>query len=138
MKKAVIAMLAIALFSCNNKYAKDAHVTARNKEWKFIFERRKLYYMHLKDCDTLTVSFIYNNFTGHVQNIDTIKTTCSCTNVHYEHRPIKPGEKGYVSINVDIDNYDGFFSKSVGVYFHNQPPVILTILGKNETRRKLN
>ncbi len=102
------------------------------KEKKFIFNEDVKYFMELSNVDKLDVVFEYYNDTKMPQLIDTIKTTCTCTDVIYPHRIIEKGEKGNVSLSIDISNNNSFFSKSIVVYFRNQSPVVLKVVGRKK------
>ena len=102
-----------------------------HREWKFIFKEKKKIILH-QNKDTITTFFDYYNYTNKVQLIDTIKTSCGCTKVRYPHKPIRVGENGKIFISIDITNVSGYFHKTIAVYFHEQKPIILKVLGKKE------
>ena len=131
--KVVLAFLLCAfslLVSCKDDVSKSPSKASSEKNWKFIFKERKQYFMHMEKCDTLRTSFQYMNSTDSVQYIDTVKTSCGCTAVNYLHKPIKPGESGVLQVAIAMYGTEGFFSKSIGVYFHGQKPVVLKVMGK--------
>lgn len=105
-----------------------------NREWKFIFKEKKKKILLHQYKDTITTFFDYYNYTDKVQLIDTIKTSCGCTKVRYPHKPIRVGEKGKIFISIDVTNDSGYFGKTIAVYFHEQKPIMLRVLGKKEYR----
>ena len=42
-----------------------------------------------------------------------VKPSCACTNVDWDKRPIKPGEKGHITLGVKTDELSGVFNKGV-------------------------
>lgn len=125
----VFAIAASVLLSCTRK-TQPVETKKTEKEWKFIFTEKKKYFMKFNGGDTLHASFEYYNNTGEKQLIDTIKRTCTCTDIEYEHRPIGIGEKGKIDVTIDLEGTEGYFSKSIAVYFHGQNPVVLQVMGK--------
>ena len=99
-------------------------------EWKFIFDEKKKTFLDIEACDTLHVPFGYHNNTNKQQIIDSVKTSCGCTNVIYDKEPIAPGESGELMVHIDLTDESGAFSQSVIVYFNKQTPVVLKINGR--------
>ena len=103
--------------------------TESSEEWKFIFLERKKLFRNLGVCDTLSTSFKYHNDTGENQKIDSVKTSCGCTEVSYPQKIIRPDEKGEVTVSISLTDELGTFSHTLCVFFHNQKPVVLKIIG---------
>lgn len=136
----LIGILSLLLFLLYYGKGKDTGNTPlysmikdENREWKFIFKEKKKILLH-QYKDTITTFFDYYNYTDKVQLIDTIKTSCGCTKVRYPHKPIRVGEKGKIFISIDVTNDSGYFDKTIAVYFHEQKPIMLRVLGKKEYR----
>ena len=100
-----------------------------DRNWKFIFLERKQVFLNMGDIDTLHATFAYYNNTGKTQIIEDVKTTCGCTSVDYPHKVIKAGERGKVEMYVKVNENVGYVSQSAAVYFRNQKPVILRVIG---------
>lgn len=61
--------------------------------------------------------------------INTVKTSCGCTNPEWPQKPIQPGEKGHVGVSYNTTN-TGPFKKTVTVYSNAEnSPVTLFIRG---------
>ena len=61
--------------------------------------------------------------------IDSVTTSCGCTDVQYPHNPILPDETGDVTVLIDLTDEIGTFSHMICVFFHNQRPVVLKVMG---------
>ncbi len=61
--------------------------------------------------------------------ISEVVTTCGCTSPNYTKEPIKPGDKGIVSLTYDA-KITGFFTKSAIVKMNDGQKYILTIKGE--------
>jgi hypothetical protein len=61
--------------------------------------------------------------------ISEVITTCGCTSPNYTKEPIKPGEKGSVSLTYD-SKITGFFTKNAIVKLNDGQKYILTIKGE--------
>ena len=130
MRHILLCFTLLIIIGCRNSPKQKANAPATQKEWKFIMTERKQHFLHLAPCDSINASFHYVNNTGKVQNIDTVKVSCACTNVRYKHAPIKPNEQGDITLTIDLKGDSGYFSKVAGVYFHGQKPVVLKVMGK--------
>lgn len=69
-----------------------------------------------------------NNGTAPV-TITTVQTSCGCTSPSYTKEPIKPGEKGTVTLTYDA-KVSGFFSKSAVVRLNDGQKYTLSIKGE--------
>jgi hypothetical protein len=69
-----------------------------------------------------------NNGTTAV-TITAVQTSCGCTSPSYTKEPIKPGEKGTVTLTYD-SKISGFFSKSAVVRLNDGQKYSLTIKGE--------
>lgn len=105
------------------------------KNWKFIFDS------NIKDlgkiannADKIKTTFKMVNNTNRNILIDLIQTFCGCTLGKYSHALLRPKEKGYVELIIDLRNKRGHFSEQALVFFHgkNNPPVLLTVKGEKE------
>ena len=61
--------------------------------------------------------------------ITTVQTSCGCTSPSYTKEPIKPGEKGTVTLTYDA-KISGFFSKSAVVRLNDGQKYTLSIKGE--------
>ena len=103
-----------------------------DRNWKFIFLEKKQIFLNMGDMDTLHASFAYYNNTDKIQIIDAVKTTCGCTSLVYPHREIKNGERGKVEMYVKVNERAGYVSQSAAVYFRDQKPVLLRVIGRKK------
>jgi hypothetical protein len=127
-----VLLVLFFLFAIKNKSCPDSETINNNsKEWKFLFQRKKIVLLHVRR-DTLTTCFNYYNYTNKIQAIDTVLTSCGCTSVKYSHKPIKPHESGKLIISIILYMKESYFSKSIVVYFHAHTPVILRVSGKKD------
>lgn len=131
---ALIGFVGIGLSVSSNlreNRSSQIHSLTETKEWKFIFLRKNKYVPDSKR-GLLTTSFEYYNNTGKNQLIDTVRISCGCIKVRYPHFPIRPEERGKIQVSIKLSQ-KGFFTKSLAVYFHGYPPVILSVRGKIES-----
>lgn len=62
--------------------------------------------------------------------IHDILTSCGCTVVDYEKRPVKQGQESEIKISFKADN-PGYFNKTVVVYCNTeQSPLVIRVTGK--------
>ncbi|MDD7257813.1 MAG: DUF1573 domain-containing protein [Prevotellaceae bacterium] len=94
----------------------------------YLYRKQTTFYAFEKKDTICSVLGFYND-TGCRQVIDTIMTSCKCTHVIYPHEIIECGQKGQVSVVVQLPE-EGYFSESVVVYFHRQRPVTLKVMGR--------
>lgn len=132
-------MLKYILFSlfvingCNNvKNNEDLEKGGLNEKENSaaLFKEQKKYFLHLDKREKIETSFVFENKTEHVMSIDTVKTYCSCTKVHFPKYAIKPGETDSINVAISMPRDRTFFSSSVIVYFHGKKPIVLEIIGK--------
>lgn len=129
MKPNILCLSLLIIVGCKNiKQRNEAQSIPQ--DWKFIMTERKHHFLNLEPCDSINATFHYENFTDKTQVIDTVKVSCACTNVKYNHKPIKPGEHGDIVLTIDTKGDSGYFSKVAGVFFHGQKPVVLKVMGK--------
>ncbi len=115
------------IISCGKHQHQNGKKDAAS-EWKFIFKDRKKRFLNIRS-GVINASFNYYNNTGDPQLIDSVKTSCGCTNVQYSKKPINPNDSGTLRVTIDLTNEYGSFNNTVGVYFHNQKPVVLKVIG---------
>ena len=82
--------------------------------------------MHQKPAKA---SFTITNAGKSPITISEVITTCGCTSPNYTKEPIKPGEKGVVSLTYDA-KITGFFTKNAIVKMNDGQKYILTIKGE--------
>ncbi|MBR6286825.1 MAG: DUF1573 domain-containing protein [Bacteroidaceae bacterium] len=119
-------LLSILLIACQGK-RDNTNLTEKINSHHIIEERVKE--ISLIVDDTITTCFSFVNNSNFPLIIDTVRTSCGCTKVEYTHKPIEKRTKGLIKVNIDLEGYKGYFSKSLVVYFHNQPPEVLRIRG---------
>ncbi len=135
MKNLLVCCL-LLFVSCNFHHQNDKRVGVnRDKGWKFIFnEKKKVIGLVGVNKDTIRTYFEYENNTGHNLFIDTITTSCGCTEVLYPRRLIHPKEKGKIQAIVHLTKDDSYIHKSIIVHFSDTCPVVLYIIGKRRSK----
>lgn len=57
-----------------------------------------------------------------------IETSCGCTGVNWNRKPVKPGEETVVEV-IYNDKYPGFFTKTVTLFANIETPLVCRIKG---------
>lgn len=124
-----IIIIFTVLYGCSGKES-HRHSSQKRKSdnWKFIFTEKKKITKYTYQ-DTVAVTFCFINNTGKRQYIDTVKAKCHCTDIEYPHSIIESGERGCVTLKIDLSEQYDYFSQSAVVYFHKQRPVVLKAIG---------
>lgn len=79
-----------------------------------------------------TVVFEYTNTGTQPLIILDVHSSCGCTTPIYTKEPIKPGDKGYVTVEYDTKR-EGAFSKTITINSTaKNSPIVLTISGEVE------
>jgi hypothetical protein len=76
-----------------------------------------------------TATFTMKNAGKDPVTITLVQPSCGCTSPKYTKEPIKPGEKGEVTLTYDA-RISGFFSKSAQVKLSDGQKYVLTIKGE--------
>jgi len=120
----MILMVAYFAWSVNNKMQEQ-----ETPEHQIMFDETKKVFMNYDNGDTLQTKFTYYNDTDLTLTIDSVRTSCGCTDVRYE-KDTQPGCTSEIVASVDLQEEFGMFSHTIVVYFHHNHPVILKIIGK--------
>ncbi|MDA3883034.1 MAG: DUF1573 domain-containing protein [Bacteroidales bacterium] len=75
----------------------------------------------LTSGEVVTNTFTFTNTGDNDLLISSIRTSCGCTSTDYSKEPVKPGEKGYVSITFDTKGRRDKQSKTVTVITNTVP-----------------
>ena len=79
-----------------------------------------------------TATFTLTNTGDKPFAIATVKTSCGCTTVDYDPKPVRPGESVSLRVTYKAEN-TGFFQKTLTVYCNTKDaPLRLKILGNAE------
>ena len=80
--------------------------------------------------ESATASFKFINRTTKTVVINRVLPSCGCMIVDYPQKPIRPGDSGQITINLQLGNRDGHFEKSAMVYATGLKPTTLKIKGE--------
>lgn len=58
-----------------------------------------------------------------------IKTSCGCTEVEWEHKPIRPHKSTRVCVSYK-DKYPGYIHKTITIYGNLAEPIIVSLKGE--------
>ncbi len=116
-----IFIILFFFFSCSNTVFNDnASISFNNMEHDFgtLEQKQKAEY-----------AFEFSNPGKTPLVIQNVETSCGCTVPDWTKEPVKPGEKGKITIKYDTE-YPGVFSKSITVYYNGKnSPMHLKIKG---------
>lgn len=90
--------------------------SAQEKQAKIVFKKEVHNFGQIKeDGGTVTHKFEFTNVGGSPLVINEVKASCGCTTPTWTRKPVKPGDKGYVSTTFNPSNRPGDFNKSIVV-----------------------
>lgn len=114
MKKIYIILVSIAcvfVFGCNSEHSsKNSNDSAIVK-----FENTTYDFGEIKSQSNGACFFEFTNNSKTDLLINVVRTTCGCTRPEWPKEPIKPGEKGEISITYNT-KIIGKFYKAITVY----------------------
>jgi hypothetical protein len=79
------------------------------------FEKTTFNYGQIKQGSDGQCKFEFTNHSKVPLIINTVKTSCGCTNPQWTKEPVNPGEKGYIMVSYNT-SIKGAFRKSITVY----------------------
>lgn len=111
----LFASVSLLLADAKIKFAKDTYDFGTIQE---------------KDGD-VTTTFQFTNEGDTPLLITRATSTCGCTSPEYPKKPLRPGEKGEISVTYHAKGRPGTFDKSIYVYSNDpkQEKILLTITG---------
>ncbi|HOF15389.1 MAG TPA: DUF1573 domain-containing protein [Bacteroidales bacterium] len=128
-----IGLIIIAL-SCNNRGKKDAissdlvHIPVsaegENSDLampKFEFERTDHDFGTLIQGEKVSFTYKFKNSGTSDLIISTVVPGCGCTVAQFTKTPVKKGEEGFITINLDTENKKGPLRKKVAVQANTYP-----------------
>jgi len=121
MKKLSYLILLIFAFSCSQPVTQNKATIA--------FTQSEHNFGTLQQNQKAVYAFAFSNPGNTPLVIHKVETSCGCTVPEWTKQPIKPGEKGKISIKYDT-SHPGAFSKTITVYYNGKnSPVHLKITG---------
>lgn len=141
MKHAILFLMALALFSCNNGSQEtndlanekiDTAVSSPNGESPiFTFEQDTYEFGTVEEGTKVEHDFVFNNSGKTPLIIANVRASCGCTTPEYPKTPIKPGESGVIKVVFDSQNQVGIQHKIITIQSNAQPSTtILHLKGK--------
>jgi len=141
MKHAILFLMALALFSCNNGSQEtndlanekiDTAVSSPNGESPiFTFEQDTYEFGAVKEGTKVEHDFVFNNSGKTPLIIANVSASCGCTTPEYPKTPIKPGESGVIKVVFNSQNQVGIQHKIITIQSNAQPSTtILHLKGK--------
>ncbi len=128
------SVLLIILLACGNGKNKDnistdlVHIpaSAEGKKSdlsmpKFEFERTDHDFGRLMQGEKVSFTYKFKNIGASDLIISTVVPGCGCTIAHFTKTPIKKGDDGFITINLDTENKQGALRKKVAVQANTYP-----------------
>lgn len=88
---------------------------------KFEFERTDYDFETLKQGEKVSFSYKFKNVGKGDLIISTVVPGCGCTVAQFTKTPVKHGESGFVTINLNTENQKGIIRKKVAVQANTYP-----------------
>lgn len=127
MKK-ILYLISAVLFS-TTLFAQATSTEPENKV-DISFARLEYDYGVMEQGGNGLCEFDFTNSGTEPLNLINVQASCGCTAPEWSKEPIKPGERGKISVKYNT-NIVGTFHKTVKVYSNAKTsPVILTIKGE--------
>ena len=127
MKKVLFFAL-LVLTICLNAQQSDPNIS---------FDELSFDFGKIKEAEgPVTHKFGFTNTGAEPLILNNVKASCGCTTPQYTTEPVKPGDKGEISVTYNPKNRPGNFNKSITVTSNSAQPVTrLTITGNVEARQ---
>ncbi len=87
----------------------------------FEFETTDHDFGTLKQGEKVSFTYKFKNIGKNDLIISTVVPGCGCTVAKFTKTPVKQGENGYVTLNVDTENKTGMMRKKVAVQANTYP-----------------
>lgn len=128
MKKLILSISAILFFGMLNAQTTETVVTEEKGEITFVSLEHN--YGTVEFNANGTCEFEFTN-TGKIALVlNNVQASCGCTAPEWSKEPIKPGDKGKISVKYNT-MIPGPFQKQIRVYSNaTTNPVVLTIKGE--------
>lgn len=129
MKKLILSISAIFLFGMLSAQTEQTNATVEEKS-EITFVSLEHNYGQLEFNANSTYQFEFTNTSKVVLVLNDVKASCGCTTPEWSREPIKPGEKGKITVKYNT-MIPGPFHKSITVYSNAKVnPIVLTIQGE--------
>jgi hypothetical protein len=109
-KNKLIILLAFSVFACKPSVKPGALTTIGVEQCEI--DMGKLDY---KMPETAEIGFI--NTGEYALVIYKVETSCGCTAPEWSKKPVKPGEKGHISVTYDSE-FPGRFQKTISLHYN--------------------
>ncbi len=93
----------------------ENNIPVNGEKTQIAFEYKELDLGETQKDIEVNAEFYYTNSGSHNLVIYEVEPTCGCTDVKWNKKPIKPGEKGIINITYDGKN-SGNYIKTIKVY----------------------
>lgn len=135
MKKRLISTItALMLFICMMPYAHAQHKLENGLEFDKVTHN---FGDILLNSGPVSCEFTVTNTSNKPVVIYNVVTSCGCTDVKWTREPIRPGQKGKISVTYSNDEGAYPFDKSVTAYISDiKKPVILKLRGISVEKKK--
>lgn len=128
MKKIILSISAIFLFGMLN--AQTTETTVPEVKGEITFVNVEHDYGVVEYNANGTCEFEFTNTGKVVLTLNNVQASCGCTAPEWSKEPIKPGEKGKITVKYNT-MIPGVFQKQIRVYSNaTTSPVVLTIKGE--------
>lgn len=129
----LVVVLGVLLMSCQNdnssknistdvvKNNKSAEGTTKNDMAKMAFVETVHDFGKVIRGEKVSYKFVFENVGKSDLLISKVSTSCGCTVGHYPKDPVKPGEKGTISVTFDSTHKRGMQNKSITILANTQP-----------------
>lgn len=78
----------------------------------------------LIDGEVVEYSFEFTNTGGTDLVLTKVSATCGCTIPTYDRKPIRPGDKGKITVKFNSENRNGNQNKTISVLSNAQPNLV--------------
>ena len=83
-----------------------------------------------EDGGTVSHNFTFTNTGTAPLIINNVVTTCGCTTPEYSRQPVRPGDKGFITVGYDVKGRPGAIDRTIAVHTNTTPPTTnLRIVG---------
>jgi hypothetical protein len=132
MSKKIATLFVVFLFAgLANSFAQQSNANISFEKLTHNFGKIK------EEEGKVTYKFMFTNTGNEPLVITNVQASCGCTSPSWTKRPVKPGEKGYVSTTFDPAHRPGNFNKSILVRTNaRKNTTLLRIRGEVIPRKK--
>ncbi|MCT4636520.1 MAG: DUF1573 domain-containing protein [Bacteroidales bacterium] len=112
---ALIALLTIVLFACNNSSEKSTTSTNSGKP-EFVLSKDFHDFGTVEYGEMLSYSFKYYNNGTSPLIINKVMNACGCTKAVYNEKPLMPGDSTFLEIIFDTKGWRGVQFKQISIF----------------------